>query len=136
MKSSKQKRKIIPPPPPPVKYRPEMCQSLIDHMAKGFSYSTWGAIQKDTISISTMYEWEKNYTEWKEAKEIGYHLGLYFYENLNISKATGKVKKVDGYSVQFTLRTRFHKEYGEQQKLEHNLSNNAISVSFVSNDDD
>jgi hypothetical protein len=116
-------------------YRPEYCQELIEHMSKGFSYITWGPSKRPRISVSAMYEWEKRHPEWLEAKKIGYSEGLRFFETLLILKAHDSGKKHDMTAALFALRTRFHKEYGEFQKIDHTSSDGSLSVNFVGTDE-
>lgn len=51
-------------------YKPEYCEQLIAHMAKGYSFETFGA--DISVSRRTLYNWEEAHPDFKEAKEIGY----------------------------------------------------------------
>lgn len=112
----------------PYKYKEEFCEELIEWMAEGKSYMTWGAMRTPTISKTQQYKWEQDHPEWKEAKEIGYAKGLAFFETLLRSCALGVVppqlknmgaKNLNLTAIIFTLKTRFHEEYSERQKIEH-----------------
>lgn len=106
----------------PTKYKPEYCQDLIEHMSKGLSYTTWGA--DHNIATSTIYQWEKDIPEWKEAKEKAFKKAQEFFEKRLIAKVSGQEikgfdsKKVDTTCLIFALKTRFHKDYSEKQQIE------------------
>lgn len=54
----------------PTGFKPEYCKQLIDHMAKGFSFETFGA----TIGVhrGTLYDWANLYPEFAEAKSLAF----------------------------------------------------------------
>ena len=122
------------------RYKKKYCKGLIIHMAKGMSYLSWGAtIDPNPIGKSTMYDWESSHPDWAAAKEIGYQKGLLFFESMLSSNAMGimpeqlKKLKSDGINLQavmFALRTRFHEEYSERQKVEHAVDDGSINVHF------
>jgi transposase len=49
----------------PTKYKPEYCEMIVEHMAKGYTLETFAA----TIDTSknTIYEWEKAHQEFRDA---------------------------------------------------------------------
>lgn len=117
-------------------YRQEYCEELIEWMAKGKSYIAWGANHSPRFSYVTQYNWEKQFPEWKEAKKIGYALGLTYYENLLQACLVGVIppelkkhgsKGVNITAAIFVLKTRFHKEYGEISKIDHRSSDMSFS---------
>ena len=124
---------------PHLKYRIEFCQNLIDHMAAGYSYTTWGVdpLGDGSVSIcsSTMYLWEEQYPEWLAAKKEGYKAGMKFFENLLVEgaagclpeKLVGRSKGINLSGVIFALKTRFHKEYGEPKEETSDLKDITIS---------
>jgi len=122
------------------KYKKKYCKSLIDHMAKGCSYTGWGALQTFYVGQRTMYDWEKAYPEWLEAKEIGYQAGLLYYEQLMANAVIGimpqQLKDINSKGVNigvvmFVLRTRFHKEYTERQHVDHLEDDSKIVINFI-----
>lgn len=64
------------------KYKPEFCDLLIDHMSRGLSYYAFAA--EINVNRDTLYEWEKNYSDFKEAKSIGLTKSLLFWEKLGV----------------------------------------------------
>lgn len=104
------------------KYRPEYCEMLIAHMSKGFSYDTFAADVH--CGRQTLYDWEKVHPDWKEAKQEAIECAQKFFESRLIAKIAGqeikglKVRDIDTSCLIFALKTRFHKTYGETQKIE------------------
>lgn len=95
------------------KYKPEYCQMLIDHMAEGYSFRSFGAVVE--CGRQTLYEWVNRVPEFKAAKRIGEEKGLMYYENLLKQKHEGN-KDIDTACVLFPLKTRWHEIYGDKTK--------------------
>ncbi len=53
----------------PTLYKPEYCQMLIDHMAQGLSFESFGGVVD--VSKQTLYDWEKVNPEFLDAKKRG-----------------------------------------------------------------
>lgn len=66
----------------PTKYKKENCELLIKHMEKGFSYESFAGLIG--VSKQTIYDWEKQYPEFLDAKEVGVEKSRIFWENLGI----------------------------------------------------
>jgi hypothetical protein len=66
----------------PTAYKPEFCQMLIEHMAKGLSFESFGA----TINVSAakLYEYADKHPEFREAKQQGRIKSMLFWENLGV----------------------------------------------------
>lgn len=64
----------------PSKYDPKYCQMLIDHMASGFSYESFGGLEEVSVSKQTLYDWENAYPDFLDAKKIGSQKNLMFWE--------------------------------------------------------
>lgn len=116
------------------KYKPEYCQKLIEHMGKGFSYETFGA--EVGCGRTTLYDWEKQHPEWKEAKKQAMERAMKFFEQRLIVKISGvdiegvDTKKIDTSCLIFALKTRFHQVYGERNKHDISTESGAINISF------
>lgn len=115
----------------PTKYREEFCQQLIDHMAQGFSFRTFAT--KIMIARSNLYRWVEEYPEFKEAKSLGEDLALQFFEKCKIDKMTGKNMRIDTGLVTFALKTRFHEEYGDKQKISADVTSDGEPVTITYN---
>jgi transposase len=96
----------------PSKYRPEYCDLLIAHMAKGFSFESFAA--DVNTSFETLYNWCKIYPEFLEAKAQGRSKGIKFWEGLGIAGAAGKVKNFQPAVWIYSMKCRFPKQWLEQ----------------------
>ena len=72
------------------KYKPEYCERLIDHMAQGMSFESFAG--KVRVSKGTLFNWYKDYPDFKEAKEIGEACLLYFFENVGNEAIYGQIE--------------------------------------------
>lgn len=107
-------------------YRPEYCEMLIKHMEKGLSYQTFGG----TINAarSTVYGWEEQHPEFREAKQVALMRAQAFFEEKLLAKVSGKkteginTKEIDTACLIFALKTRFYETYGEKQDINHTVN--------------
>lgn len=111
-----------------LKYKPEYCEMLIEHMAKGHSFESFGGVV--LCGVRTLYDWAERFPEFAEAKAIAQMCGLLDIEKDLYGKRKGKGKG-DTNAIMFALRTRYHKIYGEkmQQKVD------VTAFNFVGDDD-
>lgn len=66
----------------PSKYKPEFDEMLIEHMSKGFSYETFAAVVN--VNRDTIYQWEKDYPNFSDAKKTAFDQCQMFWEKLGI----------------------------------------------------
>lgn len=66
----------------PTDYKEEYCEMLIEHMSKGYSYTTFAAIVD--CNLDTLYNWEKLNPTFSEAKKIAFNKCQIFWERLAI----------------------------------------------------
>lgn len=66
----------------PTKYQSEYCEKLIDFMSQGYSYEAFAG--KLRVAKSTLYEWEKNHSEFSNAKKIAFGVNRVFWERMGI----------------------------------------------------
>jgi len=105
------------------KYDESYPERLIEHMSKGLSYESFGAVVN--VGKTTMYDWEGRHPEWKEAKGVAFNKAQIFLEQRLVAKISGNdvkglnVKAIDTTLLIFALKTRFHETYGDKTKLEH-----------------
>lgn len=64
----------------PTDYKPEYCDLLIEHMSKGYSYDTFCAIMD--CHLDTLYNWEKLFPAFSEAKKIAFKKAQLYWEKL------------------------------------------------------
>lgn len=93
-------------------YKPEYCELLIRHMAKGGSFTAFGAIAD--VSRETLYQWTREFPEFAEAKSNGEVKSLEHYEGLGYGGITGQIKNFNATAWIFTMKCRF-KKYGYNQ---------------------
>ncbi len=100
----------------PTKYNPEYCQQLIDHMAQGNPFETFGVLigtHRDTL-----FEWAKVHPEFSDAKKRGkdaqYHflfqigkagtVGQRFIDKANMDKYTAGDGRFNAVSWIFIMK--------------------------------
>ena len=94
--SKKSKQKATEPKPEgytfgrPTEYRAEYCKQLIDHMAGGLSFESFGAEVR--CSRSVLYNWLKTHQDFVDAKGEGEILGLSFWEKAGRAGGFGQTK--------------------------------------------
>ena len=74
----------------PTKYDEAYPNLLLKHMEEGLSYQSFAATLG--VHVDTLYEWEKVYPEFSEAKKIGKGLLLLFFEKLGRAASAGRVE--------------------------------------------
>lgn len=134
-KSNNIKRKLI---VEQSKYKPEYCEMLIKHMAQGLSFATFGAVVG--CGRTTLYHWCDLYEDFSNAKKEGTERAQRFFEQRLMAKVSGQeiegidTKKIDTACLIFALKTRFHKTWGEKQKIEHSGDGLSIHVTYEGKD--
>lgn len=99
----------------PTDYRPEYCKLLIEHMAKGFSYETFGA--EVDVCKQTVYTWEKH-PEFLDAKKKAFTKCQKFWEQQG---TLGLWNDPKGESLNssvwiFNMKNRF--KWADRQEIE------------------
>jgi hypothetical protein len=109
-------------------YKPEYCQLLIDHMSEGYSFESFGA--KISHGRQTIYDWVEAHEDFKKAKELAMDKALEYFEKRLMLGVDGKQlignkefgitqkTNINPRLLEFALKTRFHKIYGDKSKLE------------------
>lgn len=101
-----------------LKYKPEYCEKLIDHMKQGYSFETFGP--HVDVCKTTLYNWVEKYPEFKKAKDKAFQLAKEYFESHLLKKVEGK-SKGDTTAMIFALKTRFHETYGEKKEVSINI---------------
>jgi hypothetical protein len=83
------------------KYIHSYNELLISHMKLGHSYTSFAS--KIQVHIDTLYEWEKKYPEYSEAKKLGLTLSQSFWEDI------GREMAINGNfnAWKFNMKNRF-----------------------------
>lgn len=100
----------------PTLYKPEFCEMVIKHMSQGLSFESFGSVAK--CGYRTLYDWIDKYPDFKRSKLHGESQSMAFFEKNLILKLTGQNKNIDPFLVQFALKSRFHKIYGDKKQVE------------------
>jgi len=100
----------------PTKYKPEYCQQLIDHMSQGLSFESFAA--NLNTWAGTLYRWEQEFSEFREAKNIGFERCRAFYEKAGVAGMMGKVKNFNQTVWLFNLKNRFPKQWRDRHEID------------------
>ena len=87
------------------KYQKCYCDLLLSHMKQGLSFESFGGVVH--VAKQTLYSWLKAHPEFKEAKEIGDSMSLFFWEKLGLAATLGQVEHFNTGSWLFNVRNRF-----------------------------
>jgi hypothetical protein len=89
----------------PTSYKPEYCDKLVEHMADGNSFETFGA----TIGVcrDSLYTWEKKYPDFSDAKRLGREKALSWWEKVGKLGMMGKIKGFVPAIWIFSVKNRF-----------------------------
>lgn len=74
----------------PSDYDSKYCQMLIDHMAKVYSFESFGGLIG--VSKQTLYDWRKKYKEFLDAHNVGKSKVQLGVEKMFKAQATGQMK--------------------------------------------
>lgn len=120
---------------PKTKYEERFCKLLIEHMAEGYSFESFGA--QAECGRSSLYEWAKVHPEFAEAKAIGEAKAIKYYEkHLKDHRYGNQAEKANMGAVIFPMKTRFHEIYGDRSKTEHSVSSSLEDILTESFNDD
>lgn len=107
---------------------------LIEFMAEGLSFEAFAGhvrVHKDTL-----YNWEKLFPEFSEAKKLGFSRNLEFWERMGVNGAMGKIDKFNVTTWIFNMKNRHR--WRDQQVTQHEFKMNdklIIDLSGKSFDD-
>jgi hypothetical protein len=88
----------------PSSYKPEYCQMLIDHMASGLSFESFGATIGHYRDIT--FEWAKKYPDFADAKKRGYDASYLFWDKTGLKGVWGG-KEFNAAVYCFNMKNRF-----------------------------
>lgn len=91
----------------PSKFDPSYCDLLYEHMAEGLSYKSFAGRKDIKVNEDTLYEWEKNYKEFSDAKKMGECASLLFWEKMGVELCTGKLEGKSAAIYCFTMKNKF-----------------------------
>lgn len=88
----------------PSKYKTKYCDMIIDHMAEGYSFESFGAIID--VNQDTLHEWAKRHEEFSEAKKLAFTKSRYYWEKTGIEGLQTTVMRKGNMTVTKTLNVR------------------------------
>jgi hypothetical protein len=116
----------------PAKYKPEYCQMLIDYMSEGYSYESFGA--EVDVNRDTLYNWEKLFKDFSDAKSIAKLKQLRHDEKLLKELTKGEHgRSANAISHIYKMKCS-HQGWIEKQVIEQ--TNKNIQINIDSDDKD
>lgn len=99
----------------PSLYKEHYCQMLIEHMASGYSFETFGAVVD--VNRDTLYEWASVHKEFSDAKGKAVLKCQYFWEGLGIKGVwSSKESSLNTGVFCFNMKHRFGWRDDSQEK--------------------
>jgi hypothetical protein len=89
----------------PTLYKEEYPEMLLEHMAQGYSFESFGAIAK--CCRDTLYEWVRVHPDFSYAKNHGALESQFWWEKLIRAGAMGEVDRYNAATAIFTMKCRF-----------------------------
>ncbi len=99
----------------PTKYRPEMCEKVIEFMAQGYSKEATAAHLE--ISKDTLYAYIEKYPEFSDAVKEGEIKSRLFWEKLGIDGVKGEIQGFNATTWIFNMKNRHG--WQDKQAVEH-----------------
>jgi hypothetical protein len=110
----------------PTKYRPEYARQLIEHMSKGFSFKSFGAIV--TVDGKTLDDWCDKHPDFLLAKNFSKLKERLYWEQMHHKITATNEGNMTG--VIWAMKNKFHDDYKERRD-DVNLNLNAVTASTV-----
>src|SRR6185503_6413515 len=78
---------------PSVRYRGEYCDKLVKHMAKGYTFKSFGA--EVSVCKATLFNWQKKYPAFRKAHDVGECFLEKFLLELGHRISTGNLTRLE-----------------------------------------
>lgn len=112
-------------------FREEYCDLLVDHMARGHSFESFGSVVNK--SRKTLYKWVDKFETFSEAKEIGTLKSLEFFEKLGMAAMAGRIKGFQAAVYIFTMKNRHG--WRDQLDLTADTTIKTVTLNYTITDD-
>ncbi len=76
----------------PTKYQARFCRDLVDHLRRGYTFESFGAVAG--VSRATLFNWERRHKAFREAHALGGPLSELFYLQMGQKLAPGQLRRV------------------------------------------
>ena len=114
----------------PTKYRPEMCEQIVEHMASGLS--KFASAAKMGVNMDTLYEWARVHPEFSVAIKQGEQESILFWESLGIKGAAGEQEGFNATAWIFNMKNRLHWVDKSEKAVTHSGgTDNKITIELV-----
>lgn len=113
----------------PTEYDPRFCEMLVQHMAEGLSFESFGGVDTVDVCKSTLYVWLEKHPEFMDAKQRAISKCRLWWERTgldglwNTSERDGpqssSSKSFNTGVWVFNMKNRFKDEWKEKHEIEH-----------------
>jgi hypothetical protein len=118
----------------PTKYKEEYCEMLIEHMAEGYSFESFGGIIE--VDETTLYEWEKSHKEFSLSKNIGTQKSMVWWEKIGRKGMINEIPFFNDRIWRLNMINRFRSKWTDGTKNENNNNvKKEIVVRYANNRD-
>lgn len=115
----------------PTKYRPEMCDVILEHLSLG--YSLTAAAGKAGIHKDTAYEYIKKHPQFSDAVKDGRAAGMALWEK----RLTTQALKAPGNTaaIIFAMKNLYQDDWRDKVETDHTSSDGSMSPRKLEGDD-
>lgn len=112
----------------PTKYKSEYCKMLIEHMSKGFSFKSFGAIV--TVDGKTLDDWCDKHPDFLLAKNFSKLKERFYWEQLHHKVTETNEGNMTG--VIWAMKNKFYEDYKERRDDTNiNMKLDAVTASNI-----
>ena len=102
----------------PSDYKEEYCNMLIEHMAEGYSFESFGGVIG--VSERVLYDWEKKHPEFLHSKEIGTQKSMIWWEKIGRMGMINEIPFFNDRIWRLNMINRFRSKWSDGTKNENN----------------
>lgn len=102
----------------PTKYDEKYCEMLIEHMAEGYSFESFGGIIE--VDETTLYEWAKNHEKFSLSKSIGTQKSMIWWEQMGRKGMMNEIPFFNDRIWRLNMINRFRSKWSDGTKNENN----------------
>ena len=102
----------------PTKYDEKYCKMLIEHMAEGYSFESFGGIIE--VNEDTLYEWVKVHPRFSDSKSIGTQKSMIWWEKIGRQGMTNEIPFFNDRIWRLNMINRFRSKWSDGTKNENN----------------
>ena len=118
----------------PTKYKEEYCEMLIEHMAEGYSFESFGGVIE--VAEDTLYEWAKVNKNFSDSKNIGTQKSMIWWEKVGRKGMMNDIPFFNDRIWRLNMINRFRSKWTDGTKNENNNNvKKEIVVRYANNRD-